>query len=86
VRRSRWITLLRSAGTPGRRAAQHVGELTDREHQIATMAAAGASTPDIAARLHLSTRTVETHLGRIYHKLGIDRRSKLADALERRES
>jgi DNA-binding CsgD family transcriptional regulator len=55
--------------------------LTAREAEIAALAARGLPTADIAARLHLSTRTVETHLGRVYRKLGIDRRSRLADAL-----
>ncbi len=77
----RVLAALRAAGPAGQRAAQHAGALTAREAEIAALAARGLPTADIAARLHLSTRTVETHLGRVYRKLGIDRRSRLADAL-----
>jgi DNA-binding CsgD family transcriptional regulator len=59
-----------------------VGALTARERQIALLASRGLASNDIAARLHLSIRTVETHLGRVYHKLGIEGRRGLADALE----
>jgi DNA-binding CsgD family transcriptional regulator len=73
--------LLRAEGPAGRRAAQQVGVLTPRERQIALLAARGLPSHDIAAKLHLSTRTVETHLGRAYHKLGVEGRQGLADAL-----
>ena len=45
------------------------------------MAAAGRSSKDIGDRLGLSTRTVDTHLARVYRKLGIPGRSELASAL-----
>jgi DNA-binding CsgD family transcriptional regulator len=79
--RERVVALLRTNGAAGRRAAQHVGALTAREREIATLASRGLVTQDIADRLHLSVRTVETHLGRVYRKLGIDGRAALADAL-----
>jgi DNA-binding CsgD family transcriptional regulator len=80
--RDRVLALLRAEGPAGRRAAQQVGVLTPRERQIAELAARGLASHDIAAKLHLSTRTVETHLGRAYHKLGIGGRPGLAEALE----
>jgi DNA-binding CsgD family transcriptional regulator len=55
--------------------------LTARELHIACMAAAGASSPKIAAQLGLSVRTVDNHLGRVYTKLGVAGRIQLADAL-----
>jgi DNA-binding NarL/FixJ family response regulator len=55
--------------------------LTARQMEIATLAASGMASRAIADTLYLSVRTVDTQLQRIYVKLGIDRRSKLADAL-----
>ena len=49
--------------------------LTRREAQLVEMAAQGLSNADIADRLVLSVRTVETHLYRAMQKLGVrDRR------------
>lgn len=53
-------------------------ELTPREHEIALLAASGLSSQEIADRLVLSVRTVDTHLQRTYRKLGIRRRDELA--------
>jgi DNA-binding CsgD family transcriptional regulator len=55
--------------------------LTKRERHIAILAAQPMSSPDIAQRLHLSTRTVDNHLGHIYSKLGIGGRGELTDLL-----
>jgi DNA-binding CsgD family transcriptional regulator len=52
--------------------------LTHREREIAALAAAGRSSPDIARILHISTRTVDNHLGRTYAKLGIAGRADLS--------
>lgn len=55
--------------------------LSRRESEIASLVAAGLSSPAIAERLHLSARTVEAHVSRVFLKLGVNRRSQLADAL-----
>ncbi|PSL01895.1 regulatory LuxR family protein [Haloactinopolyspora alba] len=55
--------------------------LTRREQQIAPLAAAGLASRDIAHRLSISTRTVESHLARVYSKLGISSRAELPRAL-----
>ncbi|MFY1633793.1 LuxR C-terminal-related transcriptional regulator [Solwaraspora sp. WMMB335] len=55
--------------------------LTDRENQVARLAAAGVASKDIAERLFLSPRTVENHLQRAYGKLGVTSRTELASAL-----
>nr|MDQ3611863.1 helix-turn-helix transcriptional regulator [Actinomycetota bacterium] len=52
--------------------------LTERERQIVELVSTGRSTPLIAARLHLSQRTVENHLQHAYRKLGVRRRQDLA--------
>jgi DNA-binding NarL/FixJ family response regulator len=55
--------------------------LTQRESEIATLAAGGATSKQIASILHLSARTVDNHLQRTYTKLGVTRRTQLATAL-----
>jgi DNA-binding NarL/FixJ family response regulator len=56
-------------------------ELTAQERQIAALARDGLSNPEIGARLFLSARTVEWHLGKVFAKLGISSRMGLRDAL-----
>jgi DNA-binding CsgD family transcriptional regulator len=56
-------------------------ELTGQERQIAGLARDGLSNPEIGARLFLSSRTVEWHLGKVFAKLGITSRMGLRDAL-----
>ncbi|MBL7255632.1 helix-turn-helix transcriptional regulator [Paractinoplanes lichenicola] len=73
---------LHAAGARPRRAAQHgPGALTEAEQQVAGMAAGGLTNREIAARLVLSRRTIETHLAHAYHKLGIASRRDLTAAL-----
>jgi DNA-binding CsgD family transcriptional regulator len=55
--------------------------LTAREREIATLAAARVRSKEAAARLGLSVRTVDNHLGSVFRKLGIQGRDELADAL-----
>ncbi|GAY10712.1 DNA-binding response regulator, LuxR family [Pseudonocardia sp. N23] len=52
--------------------------LTPREREIAAMLAEGRTNRDIAARLVLSERTVETHVGNVLGKLGLARRAQVA--------
>jgi ATP/maltotriose-dependent transcriptional regulator MalT len=56
-------------------------ELTGQERQIAGLARDGLSNPEIGARLFLSSRTVEWHLGKVFTKLRITSRMGLRDAL-----
>jgi DNA-binding CsgD family transcriptional regulator len=58
-----------------------VGSLTARERQIAEMASTGATNAMLAERLHLSVRTVENHLRRVYAKLGVKDREGASRAL-----
>ena len=49
--------------------------MTPREREVARLAAQGHSAKEIAGILGIGERTVETHLARLYAKLGI--RSKI---------
>jgi DNA-binding CsgD family transcriptional regulator len=55
-------------------------ELSAREHELAELAASGLSRTQIAERLGVSARTVDSHLQRVCRKLGVRRRD-LAAAL-----
>jgi len=63
--------------TVRKRAAQTSGELTAQEDHIARLAAEGLTSPEIAAPLYLSPRTVEWHLRKIFTKLGVSTRRQL---------
>jgi DNA-binding CsgD family transcriptional regulator len=64
-----------------KRTASARDELTGQEQQIAGLARDGLTNPEIGARLFLSSRTVEWHLGKVFAKLGITSRMGLRDAL-----
>jgi DNA-binding NarL/FixJ family response regulator len=52
--------------------------LTPQELRVALQVADGLSNQEVAARLFLSHRTIEVHLGHIYDKLGVRSRASLA--------
>ncbi|WP_394215250.1 LuxR C-terminal-related transcriptional regulator [Brachybacterium vulturis] len=69
------------AWTPALALAVRPLPLTAREREIAVLAARGLSNRAIAGRLTVSVRTVEGHLYRAGHKLGVSERTALADVL-----
>ncbi|MBO0873005.1 MAG: hypothetical protein J2P19_06390, partial [Pseudonocardia sp.] len=70
-----------ATGVHVRRREFEAGEqLTPQERQVARLAGDGLSNPEIGARLFLSPRTVEWHLGNVFTKLGIRSRRELATA------
>lgn len=70
---------LRASGeTVRRRVPDALDILTPQELQVAQLAAAGLSNREIGDRLYLSSRTVSTHLYRLFPKLGVTSRHELA--------
>ena len=63
-----------------RRAATGWESLTPGELRIANLVAEGLSNPDIAVKLYLSRRTVETHVSNILAKLQVNSRAGIARA------
>lgn len=72
------VELAAVGGRPTRTSA-----LTPVEEQVAALVAAGRTNREVARSLFLSVRTVESHLGRVYRKLGLRSRSELARQLPR---
>jgi DNA-binding NarL/FixJ family response regulator len=54
---------------------EHPGGLTSREVEVLGLVAEGLTNAQVAQRLFLSPRTVDTHLTSIYHKLGVGSRA-----------
>jgi DNA-binding CsgD family transcriptional regulator len=51
--------------------------LTPSEHRVAELAVLGHSNREIALRLHVTRKTVETHLSAVYRKLDLSRREEI---------
>ena len=54
------------------RWADPVARLTPKEREVLALVAEGHSNERIAERLGVTTRTVESHTGRIFTKLGLE--------------
>ena len=73
---------LRATGeTARKRTVERTVELTAQEAQVAGLARDGLSNPEIGARLFISARTVQYHLGKVFTKLEISSRLQLQRAL-----
>jgi DNA-binding NarL/FixJ family response regulator len=77
-----WIARARDElGRIGLRRAVVTEGLTPAQQRVAELAVGGATTRQIAQTLYMSERTVESHLTKIYHELGIRSRAQLGAAL-----
>lgn len=80
-RRDRALEALRRlGGTEARKRVAAVlgpAALTGREREVARLAAQGCTALQIAGELFVGERTVESHLARIYTKLGISSKLEL---------
>jgi DNA-binding CsgD family transcriptional regulator len=70
--------LLATGETARKRTARTSDRLTPQETQVAQLAGTGLSNIEIGARLFISPKTVEYHLGKVFAKLGINSRVQLA--------
>jgi DNA-binding CsgD family transcriptional regulator/tetratricopeptide (TPR) repeat protein len=73
--------LLATGETARKRSVENASQLTVQETQVAELAREGLSNVEIGARLFISPRTVEYHLGHVFTKLGINSRMQLHRAL-----
>jgi len=78
---ARLLARCEGAATPPVETITARVHLTPGELDSALQAAAGRTNKQIAGDLHLSVRTIESHLQRAYEKLGITGRHELAEAL-----
>ena len=77
ARRAREEIAASGAGLPPRDGPR-ADELSPRERQTALAVAEGLTNREVAARLFVSEKTVERHLGSVYRKLGLRSRTELA--------
>lgn len=73
--------LLATGETVRKRRVDTQDLLTPQELQIARLAAASHTNPEIGGQLYISPRTVEYHLHKVYAKLNISSRKELESAL-----
>lgn len=82
LRGEQWRGRCDEVRSPGLVAASAPVPLTRREREVARLAAEGLPRRDMAERLFVGVRTIDSHLVRIYAKLGVRNRAELARALE----
>ncbi|MEV4412889.1 AAA family ATPase [Catellatospora sp. NPDC049609] len=76
--RLRQAGIRRGVRGPRKRPKHGWEALTETEQRVAALVAGGMSNPDIAARLFLSRRTVQSHVSSILAKLQVNSRVELA--------
>jgi ATP/maltotriose-dependent transcriptional regulator MalT len=81
ARAAAWLAETGDARTPRTAQTPAADPLTRREREIAELAASGLSNREIAERLVVSVRTIESHVYRVCGKLGVSDRRELASVL-----
>lgn len=76
-----WQRIASGGGRPPRLWVTGVHALTPTERQVAQLAAGGLSNREVAEKLFVTEKTVETHLRGVYRKLGATARWQLAARL-----
>lgn len=72
---------LRNTGARRTRGSAGSADLTSREREIALLVGEGLTNQQIAGRLRLSVKTVESHLSKVFRKAGVTSRSALVTSL-----
>jgi DNA-binding CsgD family transcriptional regulator len=67
-----------------RRPSSGWDSLTEAELDVVRLVAAGLTNQQIAKRLYVSPRTVQTHIAHVFAKLGASRRAEIAAEASRR--
>jgi DNA-binding NarL/FixJ family response regulator len=84
VREQRWLG--RRRGSHDGRAASTALPLSGRELEIAQLIAQGHTNRQIARKLRLSDKTIDTYLSRIFAKLGVSSRAVVAALITKDQS
>ena len=63
--------------------SRRLEQLTEREHDVLLLVAEGARNKKIASTLHISTRTVDTHMTNVLHKLEVHSKLEAAALLRK---
>jgi two-component system response regulator NreC len=81
----RYVSPLLAARLGGERLGADGDKLTPREREVLRLIALGHTSVEIAHKLGLSPRTIETHRARIHRKLGLETRAELVNYALRHE-
>lgn len=81
----RYLSPLLAAKIRGEKPGSDGDRLTPREREVLRLIALGHTSVEIAGKLGLSPRTIETHRARIHRKLGLDTRAELVHYALRHE-
>jgi two-component system response regulator NreC len=84
-RGKRYVSPLLAAKLSASKPGADTDKLTPREREVLRLIALGHTSVEIAQKLGLSPRTIETHRARIHRKLGLDTRAELVSYALRHE-
>jgi two-component system response regulator NreC len=77
VRQQRYVSPPLATKLAGSKSTDGASLLTPREREVLRLIALGHTSVEVAHKLGLSPRTIETHRARIHRKLGLDTRAEL---------